>query len=195
MAFFDCVTFSTVITCLYGHLFSCRRKTMDSCLLSYFLLYWNLDRANHFPVCVCVCLPPCFLFEQKFIEFEDAHEQDKKDLQSHVDRMESHSRQLELKIKNYADQSKNVHTVHGCTQKVNIYLIFLTVRLFQCTDLITFLPLPLPVELSLIFFTLIFFIACHTDMLPASRFTQKHYVSALSGDFSNGIIGFLLFPL
>ncbi|TWW53528.1 hypothetical protein D4764_0278340 [Takifugu flavidus] len=40
----------------------------------------------------------------KFIEFEDVHEQDKKDLQSHVDRMESHSRQLELKIKNYADQ-------------------------------------------------------------------------------------------
>ncbi|XP_029692725.1 C-Jun-amino-terminal kinase-interacting protein 4-like isoform X6 [Takifugu rubripes] len=42
--------------------------------------------------------------EEKFIEFEDVHEQDKKDLQSHVDRMESHSRQLELKIKNYADQ-------------------------------------------------------------------------------------------
>lgn len=60
-----------------------------------------------------MCLPPCFFFEQKFIEFEDAHEQDKKDLQSHVDRMESHSRQLELKIKNYADQSKNVHTAHA----------------------------------------------------------------------------------
>uniref|UniRef100_A0A8C4ITQ5 C-Jun-amino-terminal kinase-interacting protein 4 n=1 Tax=Dicentrarchus labrax TaxID=13489 RepID=A0A8C4ITQ5_DICLA len=43
--------------------------------------------------------------EEKFIEFEDTHEQDKKDLQNHVDRMESHSRQLELKIKNYADQS------------------------------------------------------------------------------------------
>ncbi|XP_037648326.1 sperm associated antigen 9a isoform X3 [Sebastes umbrosus] len=42
--------------------------------------------------------------EEKFIEFEDTHEQDKKDLQTHVDRMESHSRQLELKIKNYADQ-------------------------------------------------------------------------------------------
>uniref|UniRef100_A0A669BR89 C-Jun-amino-terminal kinase-interacting protein 4 n=1 Tax=Oreochromis niloticus TaxID=8128 RepID=A0A669BR89_ORENI len=42
--------------------------------------------------------------EEKFIEFEDTHEQEKKDLQSHVDRMESHSRQLELKIKNYADQ-------------------------------------------------------------------------------------------
>uniref|UniRef100_A0A3Q2Z1S0 C-Jun-amino-terminal kinase-interacting protein 4 n=1 Tax=Hippocampus comes TaxID=109280 RepID=A0A3Q2Z1S0_HIPCM len=42
--------------------------------------------------------------EEKFIEFEDTHEQEKKDLQSHVDRMESHSRQLELKIKNHADQ-------------------------------------------------------------------------------------------
>ncbi|KAM3597896.1 uncharacterized protein V6R79_010851 [Siganus canaliculatus] len=42
--------------------------------------------------------------EEKFIEFEDTHEQDKKDLQNYVDRMESHSRQLELKIKNYADQ-------------------------------------------------------------------------------------------
>lgn len=73
-----------------------------------------------------MCLPPCFFFflEQKFIEFEDAHEQDKKDLQSHVDRMESHSRQLELKIKNYADQSKKVHKAHGSTQKVNIYSIF-----------------------------------------------------------------------
>uniref|UniRef100_A0A3Q4APS2 C-Jun-amino-terminal kinase-interacting protein 4 n=1 Tax=Mola mola TaxID=94237 RepID=A0A3Q4APS2_MOLML len=42
--------------------------------------------------------------EEKFIEFEDTHEQDKKDMQNHVVRMESHSRQLELKIKNYADQ-------------------------------------------------------------------------------------------
>ncbi|XP_063759518.1 sperm associated antigen 9a isoform X3 [Eleginops maclovinus] len=42
--------------------------------------------------------------EEKFIEFEDTHEQDKKDLQNRVDRKESHSRQLELKIKNHADQ-------------------------------------------------------------------------------------------
>ncbi|XP_039974755.1 sperm associated antigen 9a isoform X4 [Xiphias gladius] len=42
--------------------------------------------------------------EEKFIEFEDTHEQEKKDLQNNMDRMESHSRQLELKIKNYADQ-------------------------------------------------------------------------------------------
>ncbi|XP_055772340.1 C-Jun-amino-terminal kinase-interacting protein 4-like, partial [Salvelinus fontinalis] len=42
--------------------------------------------------------------EEKFMEFEDSQEQEKKDLQNHVGRMESHSRQLELKIKNYADQ-------------------------------------------------------------------------------------------
>ncbi|KAL0993165.1 hypothetical protein UPYG_G00104090 [Umbra pygmaea] len=42
--------------------------------------------------------------EEKFIEFEDLQEQEKKDLQNHMSRMESHSRQLELKIKNYADQ-------------------------------------------------------------------------------------------
>ncbi|XP_029015525.1 sperm associated antigen 9a isoform X6 [Betta splendens] len=42
--------------------------------------------------------------EEKFIEFEDTHEQEKKDLQNNNERMESHSRQLELKIKNYADQ-------------------------------------------------------------------------------------------
>lgn len=62
--------------------------------------------------CVCVCV-------QKFIEFEDTHEQEKKDLQSHVDRMESHSRQLELKIKNYADQSEQKHT-------------FMHMRLYYC---------------------------------------------------------------
>uniref|UniRef100_A0A4W5R1P2 C-Jun-amino-terminal kinase-interacting protein 4 n=1 Tax=Hucho hucho TaxID=62062 RepID=A0A4W5R1P2_9TELE len=42
--------------------------------------------------------------EEKFMEFEDSQEQEKKDLQNHVGRMDSHSRQLELKIKNYADQ-------------------------------------------------------------------------------------------
>ncbi|XP_072298564.1 sperm associated antigen 9a isoform X2 [Eucyclogobius newberryi] len=42
--------------------------------------------------------------EEKFIEFEDVHEQEKKEMQTHVGRMESHSRQLELKIKNFNDQ-------------------------------------------------------------------------------------------
>ncbi|RXN20003.1 C-Jun-amino-terminal kinase-interacting 4-like isoform X1 [Labeo rohita] len=42
--------------------------------------------------------------EEKFIEFEDSQEQEKKDLQNHLESLSSHSRQLELKIKNYADQ-------------------------------------------------------------------------------------------
>ncbi|KAM9456999.1 sperm associated antigen 9a isoform 4-T4 [Clarias gariepinus] len=42
--------------------------------------------------------------EEKFIEFEDSQEQEKKDLQNNVERMNSHSRQLELKLKNFADQ-------------------------------------------------------------------------------------------
>ncbi|KAG8536390.1 hypothetical protein GDO81_026467, partial [Engystomops pustulosus] len=40
----------------------------------------------------------------KFIEFEDLQEQDKKDLQVRVEYLESQTRQLELKAKNYADQ-------------------------------------------------------------------------------------------
>lgn len=47
-----------------------------------------------------------FLFYQKFIEFEDSQEQEKKDLQTRVESLESQTRQLELKAKNYADQSK-----------------------------------------------------------------------------------------
>ena len=43
---------------------------------------------------------------QKFIEFEDALEAEKKDLQSHVDSLELQGKQLELKTKNYADQSE-----------------------------------------------------------------------------------------
>lgn len=50
----------------------------------------------------------CVLHEQKLIEFEDSQEQEKKDLQNHVERMSSHSRQLELKLKNFADQSKHL---------------------------------------------------------------------------------------
>uniref|UniRef100_A0A672PAU0 C-Jun-amino-terminal kinase-interacting protein 4 n=1 Tax=Sinocyclocheilus grahami TaxID=75366 RepID=A0A672PAU0_SINGR len=42
--------------------------------------------------------------EEKFIEFEDSQDQEKKDLQNHLESLASHSRQLELKIKNYADQ-------------------------------------------------------------------------------------------
>ncbi|CAJ0957571.1 unnamed protein product [Ranitomeya imitator] len=41
----------------------------------------------------------------KFIEFEDALEQEKKDLQYQVESLEFQARQQELKTKNYADQS------------------------------------------------------------------------------------------
>uniref|UniRef100_A0A452VAA4 Mitogen-activated protein kinase 8 interacting protein 3 n=1 Tax=Ursus maritimus TaxID=29073 RepID=A0A452VAA4_URSMA len=41
---------------------------------------------------------------QKFIEFEDALEQEKKELQIQVEHCEFQTRQLELKAKNYADQ-------------------------------------------------------------------------------------------
>ncbi|XP_051570241.1 C-Jun-amino-terminal kinase-interacting protein 3-like isoform X13 [Myxocyprinus asiaticus] len=42
--------------------------------------------------------------EEKFIEFEDALEAEKKELQSTVETLELQSKQLELKTKNYADQ-------------------------------------------------------------------------------------------
>lgn len=48
----------------------------------------------------------CFFPIQKFIEFEDALEQEKKELQIQVEHLEFQTRQLELKTKNYADQSK-----------------------------------------------------------------------------------------
>ncbi|XP_045066763.1 C-Jun-amino-terminal kinase-interacting protein 3-like isoform X12 [Coregonus clupeaformis] len=42
--------------------------------------------------------------EEKFIEFEDALEGEKKDLQTHVESLELQGKQLELKTKNYSDQ-------------------------------------------------------------------------------------------
>uniref|UniRef100_A0A9J7YGF9 C-Jun-amino-terminal kinase-interacting protein 3 n=1 Tax=Cyprinus carpio carpio TaxID=630221 RepID=A0A9J7YGF9_CYPCA len=42
--------------------------------------------------------------EEKFIEFEDALEADKKELQTMVETLELQTKQLELKTKNYADQ-------------------------------------------------------------------------------------------
>uniref|UniRef100_A0AAZ3QGP9 C-Jun-amino-terminal kinase-interacting protein 4 n=1 Tax=Oncorhynchus tshawytscha TaxID=74940 RepID=A0AAZ3QGP9_ONCTS len=52
--------------------------------------------------------------EEKFMEFEDSQEQEKKDLQNHVGRMESHSRQLELKIKNYMIHNYMEHVELTC---------------------------------------------------------------------------------
>ncbi|KAG7459381.1 hypothetical protein MATL_G00209990 [Megalops atlanticus] len=42
--------------------------------------------------------------EEKFIEFEDSQEQEKKELQGRMETLQSHARQLELRTKNYADQ-------------------------------------------------------------------------------------------
>lgn len=41
------------------------------------------------------------------MEIEDLHEQDRKELQSKVTMLEGQTRQMELKTKNYADQSES----------------------------------------------------------------------------------------
>uniref|UniRef100_A0A7N5ZR20 C-Jun-amino-terminal kinase-interacting protein 3 n=1 Tax=Anabas testudineus TaxID=64144 RepID=A0A7N5ZR20_ANATE len=48
--------------------------------------------------------------EEKFIEFEDALEAEKKELQMQVEFLELQGKQLELKTKNYSDQSEWTHT-------------------------------------------------------------------------------------
>lgn len=54
-------------------------------------------------------LPSIFyLYLQRYIVFEDSQEGEKKDLQCRLLTLESHTRQLELKTKNYADQSKYI---------------------------------------------------------------------------------------
>ncbi|KAA0725427.1 C-Jun-amino-terminal kinase-interacting protein 4 [Triplophysa tibetana] len=49
--------------------------------------------------------------EERYIEYEDSQEQDKKDLQNRVLLLEAQTRQMEIKIKNYADQ--NDPQLHG----------------------------------------------------------------------------------
>lgn len=61
---------------------------------------------THFACNPHLCLLLHFFPMQKFIEFEDALEQEKKELQIQVEHLEFQTRQLELKTKNYADQSK-----------------------------------------------------------------------------------------
>lgn len=56
---------------------------------------------NSLPELIIGCFIP-----QKFIEFEDALEGEKKDLQTHVEILELQGKQLELKTKNYSDQSE-----------------------------------------------------------------------------------------
>lgn len=65
-----------------------------------------------------------FLSLQRYIAFEDSQEGEKKDLQCRLVMLESHTRQLELKTKNYADQSKSV----------TLYCTSVTHR-FYCTGL------------------------------------------------------------
>ncbi|XP_059719985.1 C-Jun-amino-terminal kinase-interacting protein 4 isoform X1 [Haemorhous mexicanus] len=72
--------------------------------------------------------------EEKFIEFEDSQEQEKKDLQTRVEALESQTRQLELKAKNYADQisrleereaelKKEYHALHSRhTEMIHNYM-------------------------------------------------------------------------
>lgn len=59
-----------------------------------------------------------FAFYQKFIEFEDSLEAEKKDLQIQVEFLELQGKQLELKAKNYSDQSECIdvmlYAVHRC---------------------------------------------------------------------------------
>lgn len=51
---------------------------------------------------------PFILCLQRYIAFEDSQDGEKKDLQCRLLTLESHTRQLDLKIKNYADQSKSI---------------------------------------------------------------------------------------
>nr|XP_033816391.1 C-Jun-amino-terminal kinase-interacting protein 4 isoform X3 [Geotrypetes seraphini] len=55
--------------------------------------------------------------EEKFIEFEDSQEQEKKDLHTRVELLESQTRQLELKAKNYADQISRLEEREGELKK------------------------------------------------------------------------------
>ncbi|KAL2100858.1 hypothetical protein ACEWY4_002619 [Coilia grayii] len=55
--------------------------------------------------------------EEKFIEFEDALEADKKELQRQVDFLELQGKQLELKSKNYADQISRLEEREGDMKK------------------------------------------------------------------------------
>uniref|UniRef100_A0A8C8HQE5 C-Jun-amino-terminal kinase-interacting protein 3 n=1 Tax=Oncorhynchus tshawytscha TaxID=74940 RepID=A0A8C8HQE5_ONCTS len=55
--------------------------------------------------------------EEKFIEFEDALEGEKKDLQTHVEILELQGKQLELKTKNYSDQITRLEERESDTKK------------------------------------------------------------------------------
>lgn len=73
---------------------------------------------------------------QKFIEFEDALEQEKKELQIQVEHLEFQTRQLELKTKNYADQSKQ-----SCSLDTIIYMPSTHIQCYFKKNLLPFFVL------------------------------------------------------
>ena len=46
------------------------------------------------------------LFLQKFLEYEDSNDQERRTLQSRLESSEMSQKQMSLKLKNYTDQSK-----------------------------------------------------------------------------------------
>ena len=46
------------------------------------------------------------LFQQKFLEYEDANDQEKRALQGRKEALELTQKQMTLKVKNYADQGQ-----------------------------------------------------------------------------------------
>ena len=46
------------------------------------------------------------LFQQKFLEYEDANDQEKRALQGRKEALELAQKQMTLKVKNYADQGQ-----------------------------------------------------------------------------------------
>lgn len=69
------------------------------------------------PLLLILHLFPFILCLQRYIAFEDSQDGEKKDLQCRLLTQESHTRQLELKIKNYADQSKSVLLFFVCRER------------------------------------------------------------------------------
>lgn len=79
----------------------------DGCMDVMFLPQKQLWRWNWPCFYERQCSDHCFLLQlQRYIANEDSLDGERKDLKGRVATLESHSRQLELKTRNYADQSK-----------------------------------------------------------------------------------------
>lgn len=89
---------------------------------------------------VCLC---CVVFLlQRYIALEDSQDGEKKDLQSRLVTSESHARQLELKTKNYADQSKSPASLTGLGHAVTIFVHL------ACLSPVELNPVPSPQQSS-----------------------------------------------